>query len=210
MRTLALIARHPTLDRDSFRNHYEQHHVPLALPLLEGLTRYVRNHVVASSGGESPFFDVMTEFTYRDSDAFEAVLARLGSPAGVAIAEDELQFMDKARNVFFGVEERGGTGSEDPEGLEKWALLGVRQSDEDRESCLTRMEGLLQEDPALSVAWRHWASRAMGSEPPFDAVAFLWCEPGSLDDERLTHWAARLGRGGVVLQVKEARTPLSA
>ena len=57
----AAIARHPALDRDSFRAHYEQQHVPLALPLLEGLTRYVRNHVVASLAGDSPGFDVLTE-----------------------------------------------------------------------------------------------------------------------------------------------------
>lgn len=208
MRTLALIARHPALDRDSFRAHYEQQHVPLALPLLEGLTRYVRNHVVASLAGDSPGFDVLTEFSYRDSDAFDAVLARLGSPAGTAIAEDELQFMDKARNVFFSVEERSGSGSEDLVGMEKWALLAVRQSGEDDSTCVSRLEGVLQEDLASAGAWRLWATRGLASEPPADAVAFLWCEPGTLHDQRLAAVASRLGRGGAVLQVEEVRGPL--
>jgi uncharacterized protein (TIGR02118 family) len=193
MRTLALIARHPDLDRESFRSHYEQTHVPLALPLLGGLTRYVRNHLVSTLFGEPPGFD--------DREAFESGLARLSGPSGQAVAEDENRFMDKPRNVFFGVHERAGTGLEDPPGTEKWALLLKARPDGVREGRMDSFEGLLQDTFAGAPGWRLFDTRKIGAEPPVEAVAFVWLEPGNVDVERLPEWALILGQGGHALRV---------
>ena len=201
MRTLALIARHPDLDRESFRGHYEQTHVPLALPLLEGLTRYVRNHVVSSLFGKSPTFDVLTEFSYRDPDAFQSVLARLSGPQGEVIAEDENRFMDKPKNVFFGVDKRAGEGLEDPPDTEKWALLMETQPGGSGEGRMDSLEGFLREAFQGAQAWRLWGTRKIGAEPPVDAVAFAWFERGSIDVERLPEWPLFLGQGGHGLRV---------
>jgi len=201
MRTLALIARHPDLDRESFRGHYEQTHVPLALPLLEGLTRYVRNHVVSPLFGESPIFDVLTEFSYRDADAFEGVVARLSGPQGEAIAADELRFMDKPKNVFFGVDECAGEGLEDLPETEKWALLMERRPGGALEGRMDSFAGFLQEGFAGAQGWRLWGTRKIGVEPPIEAVAFAWFKPGAIDVANLPELDLVLGQGGHLLRV---------
>ncbi|MEE3325868.1 MAG: EthD domain-containing protein [Myxococcota bacterium] len=206
MRTLALIARRPELDRDSFRHHYEQEHVPLALPLLEGLTRYVRNHVVASLVGEPPAFDVLTEFSYRDSGAFEGVLDRLASPAGESIARDELQFMDKQKNVFFGVEAWAGSGAEDPPETEKVALLAMRRPEDERKARMAHFEDFLQQTLVSAQGWRLWETRKMGSEPPVEAVAFVWFKPGAIDVAALADLDSVLGKAGTALRVDAFRS----
>ena len=201
MRTLALIARHPDLDRESFRSHYEQTHVPLALPLLEGLTRYVRNHVVSTLFGEPPAFDVLTEFSYRDPDAFESVLSRLSGPQGEGVAEDENRFMNKPKNVFFGVDARAGAGIEDPPGTEKWALLLEARPDGVRQGRLDAFEDFLQDTFARAQGWRLFGTRKVRAEPPVDAVAFVWLEPGTVDAQHLPEWASVLGQDGHGLRV---------
>ncbi|MCH2187914.1 EthD domain-containing protein [Myxococcota bacterium] len=205
MRTLALIARHPGLDRNAFRSHYEHEHVPLALPLLEGLTRYVRNHVLSSIWGKEPSFDVLTEFSYRDAEAFEAVLNRLASPEGAEIAQDELRFMDKERNVFFGVEERDAWGSEDSANSHKVALLALRQSREGFEHRISAFQDFLRERFSNTQGWTLWQTRALGAEPPVEAVAFVWFAPGSIDLSRFEGLDAVLGEG-FILSVEEVQS----
>src|SRR5262245_19948594 len=113
MKTLALIARRPDLTRGDFRDHYEEIHAPLAVrTLLEGTTRYVRHHLRDELFGR-PAFDVVTAFWYRDAAAAAEILRRTETPAGDAIREDELTFMDKPANTFFAVIERAMCGAED-------------------------------------------------------------------------------------------------
>lgn len=116
IRTIALIKRLPQLDRDAFRTHYETRHAPLALPHLEGLERYLRNHVESEIYGDVAF-DVVSAFWYRDQAAIDRILALLESEEGAAIRADELRFMDTKANRFFPVSERRllsgpGTGDE--------------------------------------------------------------------------------------------------
>lgn len=105
IRTIALIKRLPQLDRDAFRTHYETRHAPLALPHLEGLERYLRDHVENELYGDVGF-DVVSAFWYRDQAAIDRILALLESEAGAAIRADELRFMDTKANRFFPVSER--------------------------------------------------------------------------------------------------------
>lgn len=205
MRTLALIARRPEIERSRFREHYETVHVPLALPLLEGLTRYVRNHVIASMGESAPPFDVLTEFSYIDQNAFDALLGKLASPEGEDIARDEQTFMDKPSNVFFGVEPRGGSEIEASVGMEKVAILGRRTSGETRQDFSARWTSELDAAFGRATAWQHWQTEPMGSEVPMDMVSFAWFERASLEKSDLEAWdieAARLWK----LRVDECRT----
>ena len=103
IRVLAFIRRLPGVSRDAFRSHYEEVHVGMALPSLEGIVRYVRHHLREEIHG-APGFDCMTRFDYRDAAAVRATLARLAGPQGDAIRRDELAFMDAPANVFFAVE----------------------------------------------------------------------------------------------------------
>ena len=113
MKTLALIARRPDLSRAEFRDHYEDVHAPLAVrTLLEGTTRYVRHHLRDTLFGR-PAFDVVTAFWYRDAAAAAEIMRRTETPAGEAIRQDELTFMDKPANTFFAVTERVVRGAED-------------------------------------------------------------------------------------------------
>jgi hypothetical protein len=68
IKTLALIKRRDGIDRVSFREHYETTHVPLALPVLEGLLRYARYHIESNVWGDFRF-DVLTAFWYRHKSA---------------------------------------------------------------------------------------------------------------------------------------------
>jgi hypothetical protein len=105
LKVLALIKRLPTLDREAFRDHYENTHVGVAKPLLRHLVRYARHHIEEELHGEVDF-DVITSFGYADKPALDAMFAVLASDAAGPILEDEKRFMDKPANRFFEVSER--------------------------------------------------------------------------------------------------------
>jgi len=94
MKTLALIVRRPDTSRDSFGEHYEQVHAPLAVrTLLEETTRYVRHHLRKELHGR-PAFDVVSAFWYRDAAAAIGVQRRLSALGGEAILRDERRGAD--------------------------------------------------------------------------------------------------------------------
>ena len=97
IQTFALIVRRPDHTRDAFREHYETIHAPMAMPLMQGLARYVRYHVQDEIHG-TPAFDVLTSFWYRSGEDAAATVANVNAQSGDAIRADELTFMDKERN----------------------------------------------------------------------------------------------------------------
>ncbi len=181
IRTLALIKRRADLTRDAFREHYEEIHVPLARPLLGGLTRYVRHHVVAEPLGAFGH-DVLTAFEYRDADAAHAVLQTLESEAGRAVREDELTFMEKRQNTFFAVSERRLVDGE--EGSEHLFVLVRRPPEVNRFDASKRM-------------MRDHAPRLLAG---FDAVHFALLRDAFPVAERPLAWDA-------VLQVRADAYP---
>ena len=138
IKTLALIKRRSSIDRSAFREHYENIHVPLALPLLEGLCRYVRYHIEAERFGECDF-DVLTAFWYHDKLATDRVFARIEGDEGTAIRKDELEFMDKNGNRFFAVSERDWQAGE--EGDEHLFVLISRPAGMSRYDCSSKLAG---------------------------------------------------------------------
>ena len=59
VKTVDFMPRRRDISRARFRNHYEQHHAPLAVPLFP-FARYRRNHLVDQS--IEPGFDCLSEF----------------------------------------------------------------------------------------------------------------------------------------------------
>lgn len=104
IRVHAFMVRLPHVTRDEFRAHYEEIHVPTALPILGGTTRYVRHHVREELHGTPPF-DCMTLFEYPDAATVGAVFARVAGPEAAAVHADEDTFMHTPSNFFFPVEE---------------------------------------------------------------------------------------------------------
>lgn len=182
IRTLALIVRKPGVSRAEFRDHYETIHAPLALPHMQGLAHYLRNHVAETLSGVEPIFDVMTEFGYARPEDIEHIMEVLQSPEGEAIRRDELTFMDTVRNTFFAIGDPilvRGT-HEVPEGGVKVAALAKAAEEE-------ALVPLLEVGPLRAVT--HTVLGGPHGDPPWDEVAFLWYAPGALEDERLRAWA---------------------
>jgi hypothetical protein len=197
MKTLALIVRRPDLTRAEFRDHYEQVHAPLAVrTLLEGTTRYVRNHLREELFGR-PAFDVVSAFWYRDAAAAVAVMRRTETPAGEAIRRDELLFMNKPANTFFGVTERLVSGAEDADAALAAIALVRRPVGED---AARFVEGYEREqvsrllDATRAPVWclQNRALRFGADEPAFDAVTQLHAAA----DAGLGPWAKELAATG--------------
>jgi hypothetical protein len=104
VRVLAFLKRRPDVARDAFRAHYEEVHVPTALPVVgRSVRHYVRHHLREELHGRAGF-DCLTALEYADEAAMQALLTRLAGPEGEAIRRDELTFMDKPENRWVVVE----------------------------------------------------------------------------------------------------------
>jgi len=211
VKTLALIVRKPGLSREAFRAHYEEVHAPLALPLLEGLVRYVRHYVQQDLHGASGL-DVVTAFTYRDEAALRGVITRLASPTGDVLLRDELSFMHKPQNRFFAAREVAEHGSR--EGAPPLACIVLaKRAPAQRDSAAFAREFARRalpdlRDAALGLRWSlHHEALAVFGEPPFDVVTQLHAEAAG----RLEEWArAREAEGAriVIVSVSESTTPI--
>jgi len=211
IKTLALIKRRPGSDRDAFREHYETVHAPLALPLLDGIQRYVRYHVCSNRVGDFQF-DVLSAFWYRDRAATDEVFSRLASAEGEAILADELTFMDKPANRFFAVSERSWRPGE--EGDDPLFVLVARPA------------GMSRFDASSNLVQRHWPELLgciedpsfallrdgfpmQGEEVVFDSVMQL----GASSHAGLEDWSKRLENEGYRVCAVETRrfeTPLDS
>ena len=222
IRVLAFIRRLPGISRDAFRSHYEEVHVPTALPTLGGITGYVRHHVREEIHG-APGFDCMTRFDYRDGAAVRDALSRIEGPQGDAIRRDELTFMDKPANVFFAVEEAPASGPQParsepqasevhsgweatPARAERARLLVCVRRSEVEEIARFRARFLDERLPALRAAvedarWcrPQWALPGVAQGTGFDAVT----EIGAAGAGELARWARALeAEGAQVIAVR--------
>lgn len=210
IRVLAFMRRLPGVTRDAFREHYEQIHVPTALPFLTGTTGYVRHHVREEIHG-APDFDCMTRFDYPDAATVKAVFEQTEGPQADAIRRDERTFMDKPAIVFFPVEEAAGWGA--PEPAPTRLLVCVRRPEAEPAAAFrTRFEQ--RELPVLrtaggSAGWcrLHWALPGMAEGRGFDLVAQL----GNSVAGKIASWARRLEAEGAIVvaaRVSVHETPM--
>jgi uncharacterized protein (TIGR02118 family) len=91
-KTIGLMPKRPDISRAAFRDHYENRHAPLALPLFP-FTKYVRNHVVESDP-DPVGFDCLSEFWVDDVETVHRLMA---SDVGDTMREDERRFTDQPR-----------------------------------------------------------------------------------------------------------------
>ena len=213
MRVLAFIVRRPDVTRDAFREHYEEIHVPTALPFLAGITGYVRHHIREALHG-APHFDCMSAFDYRDEAAVQAVLKRVQSPEAEVLRRDELTFMDVPRNHYFAVREaapwRGGAAP----AAAAHVLACVRRPPAEKHQAFCE-RFLAEALPALEAAvdrpdWLRLQFSLGGSGPSaaFDAVA----QVGARGEGSLAGWARSLEASGaevVAARVSAHATPMT-
>jgi uncharacterized protein (TIGR02118 family) len=171
IKTFALIVRRPDHTREAFRKHYEEIHVPTALPLVQGLARYVRYHLEEEIHG-TPIFDVISGFWYPSGEEAAATVARIDSPEGEKIRADERSFMDKERNVILPVAARQRLDSD--EGDQPVFVL-VRAPRDDREAWLADYDAkqapaLLEALEAPRFALDHTTAQAGPHAPAWDRV----------------------------------------
>jgi uncharacterized protein (TIGR02118 family) len=209
VKTLAFIVRRAGTTPDAFRNHYESVHAPLALPLLDGLRRYVRHHVRNQIVGGAPF-DCMTSFWWRPSTAFDALMARLDSEAGAALRRDEESFMNRPEQESFPVAE--GAADEPEHRLAANLLILVKRPPEAHLEEFTKgyekqsLPELISSALSPRVCARDRALIADYQEPCFDYVTALQCESNPAEHGILRAWAQPLAASGarvVVVGVTE-------
>lgn len=106
-KSVALIKRKPGITQETFIQHYEEVHAPLAIRFFEGCFKhYVRNYVTAALGNDPPAFDVISEFWVEDDDALARIAELNSSPAAQVLRDDEAKFMDASQTVTYIVDER--------------------------------------------------------------------------------------------------------
>jgi len=214
LRVLAFIRRLPGVSRDEFRSHYEEIHVPTALPVLAGICGYVRYHLREEIHG-TPDFDCMTRFEYPDAAAARDAFVRTEGPEGEAIRRDERTFMDKPAIVFFPVEEAASWQAATPRARPAHLLLCVRRPPGEAPAGFRRR---FQEDqlPALRAAaldavWcrPQWALPDLAEAASFDAVTEL----GAAGVGDLPRWARSLEAEGarvIAVRVSVHETPMQS
>jgi len=106
IKTMELIKRKPGLSHEEFVRHYEEVHAPLALKHFPSFKKYVRNHVISLSEDEGPDFDCITEIWFENEAAAGAAVEFWQSDAGKVMRDDEENFMDRDKVVFFLVDEK--------------------------------------------------------------------------------------------------------
>lgn len=215
MKTVAMIVRRPDHTRDEFRAHYEDIHAPLAMEtVMEGTTRYIRNHITSEIHG-APAFDVVSSFWYRDVATVVGLTKRLEGEEGERIIADEHTFMDRDKNAFFAVTEQPVMGAED-RGAGLSAIALVRAPEGEAKTAFAEaydqadVPNLLDAVDAPVWCLQNRAVYGGPVAPGFD----LLTEVHARGDAGLAGWAAGLeARGASVLVIgvveHETETPWS-
>lgn len=97
-RMVIFMKRKQGLTPAQFREHYEERHIPVCMPYMQGARRYRRHYFEPLATGEELPFDVMTELWFDDRRTCEIVaetMARDAMPRDV-IADEE-RFLDRAK-----------------------------------------------------------------------------------------------------------------
>jgi hypothetical protein len=108
LKIMAFLTKREDIETQAFIEHYEHRHVPLIRRLAPTPILYKRNYLVRGDEfnleDEAIGFDVVTEISFPDRDAYLAWRAHLAE-GGSAVAEDEERFLDRSRTKAYVVEE---------------------------------------------------------------------------------------------------------
>lgn len=165
MKSICALVHRDDLDRQSFQDHYENQHAPLAVQHFP-FRRYVRNHLI---DGKDLGYDTISEFW---ADDITAAAKLMQGPVGDIMRADEERFMNRALTAPAGADEHilsaGAPALDD--GRRVAALIDWQITDEDGRSlamawaneCASLMGGVSIDFP---ISWR---------QPPFPSRAVLW------------------------------------
>ena len=210
---LALIVRRPDVSRAEFRDHYEDIHAPLALPFMEGLAGYLRNHVEVALDGVEPAFDVLSQFTFESVEHAGRMQGVLQSEAGQVILKDEATFMNQAANTFFAISDarvvvdgvatagefvKVAAAAKAPAGSDSGAYRAAFATD--------TLAPLLDCGVPVVRCEIHDVLGGPHGEP-YDSVAFIWFARAEFDPTLLARWKPT-AEASLLLQVEECVTPL--
>jgi hypothetical protein len=181
---ISLKTRHPDLSPESFRDYYESHHVPLGLSFIDRFQwrRYVRNHVLHSSGRPIGF-DCYSEF-WVDDDADDEALDRfIQSPEFAVLNDDDQRFLDVRCRLSFETRERRIASSRPgPAAASKRAILwksAGKSPDEAPEIAHAIVAWLGERVVSASL---DTAIEALPANAPFDTLLSVWLgEAGPID-----------------------------
>ncbi len=211
---LALIVRRPDLTRREFRDHYEDIHAPLALPLMQGLRRYLRNHVQVALDGVEPVFDVLSQFTFESVEAAARLQSLLESAAGDPIHKDEASFMDRPKNRFFAISQAKvvvdgapGVGEFVKVAAAAKAPAGADASQYRAQFAPETLAPLLEAGPKVLRCETHDVLGGPHGEP-YHSVAFVWFAKDGFAPELLAGWKPEAA-ASLLLQVEECVTALA-
>ena len=201
LKTFALIARRPDITRDAFREHYEEIHSPLALPLFEGLDRYVKYHLERDLVGHADF-DVISTFWYESAERAIASQQRFDGPEGEPIKRDEATFMDQPRaRILPVVEETLIDGDEGGEGSEQ-SFVFVKAPESGAEAYFADFAEC--QWPALRDAFGDpsFAQRQQVLLPDAPLAHVVYQVRGAPDADAISRWAqAETQRGASLLAI---------
>ena len=98
---LLLMKRKPGMSVEDFREYYETKHIPLCLPYMSGIIRYIRRylepqpHAESGTNEELPY-DVITEMWFDDEKRYKQSAAYLSTTVlPDEIIEDESRFFHR-------------------------------------------------------------------------------------------------------------------
>ncbi len=98
---LLLMKRKPGTSMAQFEDYYENRHVPLCRPYMQGIARYFRRYLTPQPHAESGTceelpYDVISEMWFDNEDNFNGTLAYITTTVMPdAVVEDELKFFHR-------------------------------------------------------------------------------------------------------------------
>jgi len=185
------------MTRQQFRDYYEGHHVQMGLAANKhfGFYKYVRNHVVGSHGA-APGFDCLTEFYFRDMSKAVDAQAFMKTPAGKAISEDELNFLDMTYHPSFEVQESivAGAPRAVDVGLTRKLIMVLKRDPTVAAAAFSAAVERFAENYARDHAsgftrlMLDSAADSPAGRPPFDALLTLWPKKNAAEATDAFRW----------------------
>ncbi|MEJ2409889.1 MAG: EthD domain-containing protein [Novosphingobium sp.] len=111
LKLVALLKRRPGMSMEEFKAYYENIHLPIGTPQLKGnAISHHRRYLTPIPGPDGQTregdYDVILEIWFEDHAQLEAAMQSMQDPeVGERIAKDTPNFLDRADNPMFFVEE---------------------------------------------------------------------------------------------------------
>ncbi len=111
LKLVALLKRKPGMSMEEFKEYYETNHLPIGLPQLKGhAISHHRRYLTPIPGPDGQAsegdYDVIMEIWFEDQAQLENAMQIWQDPDLVErVAEDTPNFLDRADNPMFFVEE---------------------------------------------------------------------------------------------------------